>query len=527
MEIAYFTVAYLATPHATIADAMSQFNLASHCLSPGLRSRPRDVAFCFVWNDGRVESWTFGEVGTAIEQRARALLTAGLRRGDRVLICLDHSPEYAFAFFGATLAGLVPVPVSPALTGEEVEFVGADSRARGAVVSANRAPARVDFVLGIDQLTHMAGAAVPAPTGAEDPAFLIYTSGTTARPKGVLHAHRTVLGRALMRDAWQGFRPGDVVMHAGALNWSYTLGVGLMDAWAAGATAVLAERPDEPGVWLDRVRALGVNVFVAVPTVFRQALKYGDAERPLATLRHVLCAGEPLPPTLLEHWRASTGTEMFESLGMTEVSTYISSGPATPVRPGSPGRPQPGRTVAILPVDGDSTTPLPPGAVGRLAVHRSDPGLMLGYWNRPAEEQEVFRGEWFIGGDLAAIDDDGYVWFHGRADDIIKSFGYRLSPVEIEAVLEAHPGVAEAAVVGHRVDDDKTLVAAYLVPAEKQQLDIADVASHVTRHLAGYKHPHEYRIVAALPRTANGKLQRSRLHDPAVQHEGPGDAGPS
>jgi acyl-coenzyme A synthetase/AMP-(fatty) acid ligase len=419
------------------------------------------------------------------------------------------------------------VPVSPALTSQEVDFLAADSGARGAVVSANRGPRGIAIALDGDEMPHLDGAEEPSPTGAEDPAFLIYTSGTTARPKGVLHAHRSVHGRALMRDAWQGFRPGDVVMHAGALNWSYTLGVGLMDAWAAGATAVLAERPDTPDAWLDRIRALGVNVFVAVPTVYRQALKYGDAERPLPTLRHALCAGEPLPPSLLHEWRAATGVDMYESLGMTEISTYISSGPAAPVRPGSPGRPQPGRNVAILPVDGDSTTPLPPGEVGKLAVHRSDPGLMLGYWNRPDEEREVFRGDWFAGGDLASIDDDGYVWFHGRADDLIKSFGYRLSPVEIEAVLEAHPSVVEAVVVGHQVDEQKTLVAAYLVPAEERKLDVADVAAHVERHLAGYKHPHEYRIVASLPRTANGKLQRSQLHDSAVQYEGPGDAGPS
>ena len=202
---------------------------------------------------------------------------------------------------------------------------------------------------------------------------------------------------------------------------------------------------------------------------------------------------------------------------MTEVSTYISSGPATPVRPGSPGRPQPGRRVAILPEDEDAPNPLEalaPGEVGLLAVHRSDPGLMLGYWRRPEEEAAVFRGEWFTGGDLAAIDEDGYVWFHGRADDVIKSFGYRLSPVEIEAALASCPGVGEVAVVGVPVDETKTLVTACVVRAESSKaptIDEAALASHAERHLAGYKRPHQYRFVDSLPRTANGKVQRRVL----------------
>ncbi len=367
-------------------------------------------------------------------------------------------------------------------------------------------------MLAVDDLLRPAAAQALPETDAEDPAFLIYTSGTTASPKGVLHAQRSVLGRSLMRDAWEGFRPGDRVMHAGALNWSYTLGVGLMDAWAAGATAHLAERPEDPGDWLERMREFEVTVFVAVPTVYRQALKYGDTSQPLPHIRHVLCAGEPLPPALMDEWKAAYGVPMYESLGMTEISTYISSGPATPVRPGSPGKPQPGRRVAILDPGSEGAAPLPVGQTGLLAVHRSDPGLMLGYWQRPDEEAAVYHGDWFTGGDLASMDDDGYVWFHGRADDIIKSFGFRLSPVEIEAALERHPAVAEAAVVGHEVGPQKTLVSAYLVAASPDAIvDLEALRAYVANELAEYKRPHEYHVVQELPRTSNGKLQRRRL----------------
>ena len=489
---------------------MAPLNLTRYCLEEAVRTQAGTVGFRFINNDGHVDSWTFGEVLGHVESAAGGFLAAGLAKGDRILVCLPHSPEYAFAFFGAVLACLVPVPVSPSLTREEVNFLASDSGAR-AVVTLEAPPAGIEMVFSPVDLTDRPRPVDLPVTDAEDPAFLIYTSGTTARPKGVLHAHRSVHGRALMRNSWQGFQPGANVMHAGALNWSYTLGVGLMDTWAAGATAHLAERPDHPGVWLERIREFAVDVFVAVPTVYRQALKYGRTSVVLPELRHVLCAGEPLPPALLDDWTSTFLVPMYESLGMTEVSTYVSSGPDVPVRPGSPGRPQPGRRVAILAADSRSEIPLPAGQVGLLAVHRSDPGLMLGYWNRPDEEAEVFRGEWFTGGDLATMDNDGYVWFQGRADDIIKSFGFRLSPVEIEAVLESHPAVAEAAVVGHEIDPQKTLVSAFLVAASSNEIDIAAIEAHAREHLAEYKRPHEYFVVQQLPRTANGKLQRQRL----------------
>ncbi|MDA1004617.1 MAG: acyl-CoA synthetase [Chloroflexi bacterium] len=494
-------------------------NLARACLGrwaedPATADRP---AFTFVEADDTRHTWTYAEAWAAVRRVGHALLARELVPGDRVLVRMPHSPAYAFAFFGANAAGLVPIPASPQLTEEEARFLLDDSGA--AAVIAPPALALAGAHVAIDAGTVEAVAAdraAPADglreTSAEDPAFLIYTSGTTARPKGVLHAQRAVLARASVRDGWHGLGRDDVTLHAGTLNWSYTLVVGLMDPWLAGAHAVLAGGANDPQRWPALIERLHVTVFASVPTIFRQMLKYARPEdRDFSALRHVLCAGEPLTPALLDEWRTRAGTEMFECLGMTEVSTYISSGPVTPVRVGSPGRPQLGRRVAILPIEGDSTSPLPAGEVGLLAVHRSDPGLMLGYWRRPDEEQLVFRGEWFIGGDLAAIDADGYVWFHGRADDTIKSFGYRLSPTEIEAALGSAPGVSEAAVVGFAVEAQKTIVVAYVVAQPGATLDEQALRAHAQAHLASYKQPHEYRFVETLPRTRNGKLLRRAL----------------
>lgn len=499
-----------------VRAAVEPFNLARESLgkraeNAEFASRP---AFSFV--DGEhVERWTYAEAWAEVRRIARGLLSKGLVPGDRLLIRLPHSPAYAFTFFAANLAGLVPVPASPQLTREEAEFLANDSEARAMVVSREgRLPGYRGLELFPEDIARLDGGGLLPETTAEDPAYLIYTSGTTARPKGVLHAQRVLRGRALMAtDAWEAFEPADVTMHAGTLNWSYTMGVGLMDPWAAGAHAMLVSAGVDAASWPRLIEKYGVTVFVAVPTVYRQMLKYGRPEGcDLSALRYGLCAGEALSPAIAEEWRIRVAKDLYEALGMTECSTYISSGPGVPVHPGSPGRPQPGRRVVILPEDGGEE-PLPPGEVGLLAIHRSDPGLMLGYWRRPDEEAAVFRGDWFIGGDRALIDDDGYVWFQGRADDTIKSFGYRLSPVEIEAALSSCPGVAEVAVVGLPIDADKTLVLACVVPQPGLVLTDGVLREHAERHLAEYKRPHQYRVVESLPRTANGKLQRRVLLD--------------
>jgi acyl-coenzyme A synthetase/AMP-(fatty) acid ligase len=195
---------------------------------------------------------------------------------------------------------------------------------------------------------------------------------------------------------------------------------------------------------------------------------------------------------------------------MSEISTYVSSGPTIPVRPGSPGKPQPGRRVAILPAEG-APEPLPAGEIGLLAVHRSEPGLMLGYWNRPDEEADVLRGEWFAGGDLASLDADGYLWFHGRNDDLMNAMGYRVSPNEVEAVLLGHPDVAEAGVSELAVRSDVKVIAAFVVRRPGAEPDAKALLAWCGERLAAYKTPREIRFLGALPRTANGKVQRKRL----------------
>ncbi|WP_430910298.1 class I adenylate-forming enzyme family protein [Methylobacterium sp. sgz302541] len=498
-----------------------RFNAARHCLAGNARLRGGKTALVMAGDRGRA-SLTYAEVDRAVRGIAAGLLGLGLAPGARVMIRMGNEADYVLVYFGALAAGLVALPSSPQLTPDEAAFLTRDADA--AVIVAGEDcpvdPATLDgrILLGRGDIAAMkAGAPLDAyaDTAADDPALLIYTSGTSSRPKGVLHAHRAVWGRRPMHAHWLGLTESDIVLHAGTMNWSYTLGVGLADPWACGATAVIYNGRRDPGVWPRLVAEHRATLFAAVPTVFRQMLKYADLDaHDLSSLRHGITAGEALAPELLDAWTARTGKPLHEALGMSEISTYVSSGPTVPVRPGSPGKPQPGRRVAILPREG-APEPLPPGETGLLAVHRSDPGLMLGYWGRPDEEAAAMRGEWFAGGDLARLDADGYLWFEGREDDLMNAMGYRVSPNEVEAALALHPAVAEVGVTELAVRADVRVIAGFVVLKPEAdgagKPDPAALIAWCGERLAAYKCPREIRFVEALPRTPNGKVQRKRL----------------
>ncbi|GEO98921.1 class I adenylate-forming enzyme family protein [Methylobacterium haplocladii] len=493
-----------------------RFNAARYCLAENARLRPDKIALVMVGEGDAVTRLTYAEADRAIRAIAGGLSRLGLESGARVMIRMGNEADYVLVYFGALAAGLVALPSSSQLTPSEAAFLMEDSAASVVVVGRDtvldRAGDRIVLEAG-DIAAMKAGDPVAdyADTAADDPATLVYTSGTSGSPKGVLHAHRAIWGRRPMHAHWLGLTEDDVMLHAGAMNWTYTLGVGITDPWACGATAVIYNGPRERGIWAALIAAHGATLFAAVPSVYRQILKYADlARHDLSSLRHGVTAGEALPPDLLEAWTATTKKPLYEALGMSEISTYVSSGPTIPVRAGSPGRPQPGRRIAILAVEGDPEA-LPQGETGLLAIHRSEPGLMLGYWNRPDEEAAVLRGEWFTGGDLASLDDDGYLWFHGRNDDLMNAMGYRVSPNEVEAVLAGHPAIADVGVTELAVRADVRVIAAFVVRQPGVEPDAGALIAWCAERLAAYKCPREIRFLDALPRTANGKVQRKRL----------------
>ena len=499
------------------AQMPTRFNMARYAIGRAAAADPHKVALTVVADvDAPIaaaERWTYGALDEAVRRIAAGLIAEGLAAGDRLLIRLPNGSDYALLFFGAIAAGIVPIPASPQLTEEEARFLLDNS---GAAAVAGAAMTGAHRTIGGDALVRIK-VAPPLPdyadTGAEDPAFLIYTSGTSRQPKGVLHAQRSAWGRRPIYDGWYGITRDDIMLHAGAFNWSFTLGAGLTDPWANGTSAVLYTGPHDPTVWPRLIAKTGATLFAAVPSLYRQILKYCDLTGgALGTLRHGLAAGEALKPAILADWRAATGLELYEAFGMSECSTFISTRPGTVARPGSPGRPQAGRRIGILPVEGGET-PLPAGETGLLGIDRADPGLMLGYWRLPEEDARTTRGSWFVGGDLASIDADGTVWPAGRADDVMNAGGYRVSPQEVEAALAGHPAVADVAVTELRVREDVSVIAAFVVPRAGATPDAEALLAFAASRLAAYKRPRQVIFLDALPRSANGKVLRRKLAD--------------
>jgi len=503
---------------APIGAAADSFNLAWHCLGRQAKARSEKTALILCDGPDAFRSWTYGELDLKVRRLAGGLVASDLVKGDRVMIRAANDIDFVLAFFATTAIGCVAQPASLMLTAEETLTLAADSGA-AAIVLGDVDPAERRLfsrlrVFDRDETLRLAAEGAPAdyaPTAADDPAYLVFTSGSTAEPKGVLHAQRVVVGRRPMARDWLGLTKDDIVLHAGNINWTYALGVGVLDPFACGATGVLYAGPRDPAIWPRLIERRRATIFAAVPSLYRQILKHGDPSKSdLTSLRHGVSAGEALSPDVLAEWREATGTWLYEALGMSEISTYISSRPGEPIRPGSPGRPQTGRRIAILPIDGGEE-PLPPRQVGLIAVHRNDPGLMLGYWNRPAEQAAAFRGDWFIGGDLGEFDEEGWIWYRGRNDDIMNAFGYRVSPLEVEKVLATHPDVADVAVAERKVAEGVSVVAAFIVLNAGRAPDEASILAYCAEHLAAYKRPRKIAFISEIARTANGKISRKAL----------------
>jgi acyl-coenzyme A synthetase/AMP-(fatty) acid ligase len=351
--------------------------------------------------------------------------------------------------------------------------------------------------------------------GAPDrPAYMVFTSGTSGHPRAVIHAHRAIWARAMMRDGWDGIGAADRVLHAGAFNWTYTLGTGLFDPWSQGATALIpAEGTGAealPGL-LGRHRA---TIFAAAPAIYRRMLAPGTAFA-LPALRHGLSAGERLSPALRAAWEAATGRPVYEALGMSECSTFISGSAARPAPEGAIGHAQPGRKIAVL---GTDLAPVKRGRSGELAVADTDPGLFLGYLGDGTGPGDHLSGGWFLTGDLVQMAGDGAITYLGRRDEMMNAGGVRVSPLEVETALAAHPDLTEVAVAEVEVKADTTVIAAfYTAPAEVSQAALQAFAS---ARLARYKCPRLWVLLPALPRTATGKINRRALRaEHAARHK--------
>ena len=454
-------------------------------------------------------TWTYAQLERAVLGVATGLLDQGLQPGDRVLLRLGNTVDFPLGFLGAIAAGLVPIPSSSQLTKAEITRMAALVSpsliiADPGIALPDPAPCPVIDTETLHGFTDLP----PAPYhqgSPERPAYIIFTSGTSGQARAVLHAHRAIWARQMMWDGWYGITTEDRVMHAGAFNWTYTLGTGLMDPWSVGATALIpaaGSTPDDMSALLQRE---SVSIFAAAPGVYRQMLKRDLP--PLPNLRHGLSAGEKLPEMTRTRWVEQTNTPIHEAFGMSECSTFISGSPTRPAPDGALGFGQAGRHLAVL--DGDGI-PVPLGSAGTLAIHRSDPGLMLEYLNAPEATSAKFHGDWFLTGDSTSLSQTSAFIYEGRSDDIMNAGGYRVSPIEIEAVMAQHPGVSEAACVEVSVKADASVIGCFYIPTDAPLSD-DELSRHAHALLAHYKCPRLFRAVDALPRSTNNKLSRAAL----------------
>lgn len=493
------------------------FNLAAHVL--GQAAALSDRPALLILSGDTAESWTHGQIRDTVRRCAGGLLGLGLRPGDRVLMRIGNRVEFPLAFLAAIAAGLVPVPTSSQLTGPEISRIAAEIAPKlilaepGVSLPADPACPVLDLA-GFDALA----AAAPADFAPGEPdrlAYIIYTSGTSGQPRAVMHAHRAVWARQMMVEGWTGLTPDDRLLHAGAFNWTYTLGTGLLDPWTLGATALIPAAGTPPTALPALLAAHGATIFAAAPGVYRQMLR--SPVPPLPGLRHGLSAGEKLSPEVRDQWTAATGTPVFEAFGQSECSTFLSGAPARPAPEGTLGFAQPGRRLALL---GAVGRPVPRGEPGTIAIAADDPGLMLGYLDQPAETRARFSadGAWFLTGDLGAMDAAGAVTYLGRDDDMMNAGGFRVSPVEVETAMLDHPAILEAAAVERAVGTGGTassggasVIALHYVAAHP--LDEADLAAFAAARLARYKCPRIFVAETALPRGPNNKLSRRALRN--------------
>ncbi|MHA6323939.1 class I adenylate-forming enzyme family protein [Roseivivax sp. CAU 1753] len=487
------------------APCPDPFNLAEHVLTRGAASRDK-VALAVLGLTG-AERWSYGRLEAAVRGVGTGLLRRGLVPGDLVLMRIGNTTAFPIAYLGAIAAGLVPVPTAAQLTAPEVARMVAELspaailRADGVACPDAECP-----VLSTQEMANWYDQD-PCHWDRGDPerlAYIVYTSGTSGVPRAVCHAHRAVWARQMMMQGWYGLSPDDRLLHAGAFNWTFTLGTGLLDPWAMGATALIPEDGIDQAQIPLLMRRHDATIFAAAPGVYRNILKH-HARMDLPRLRHGLAAGEKLAPPIRAAWEAATGCPVFEAYGMSECSTFISGAPSRPAASGALGSPQPGRHVAIMGADG----PVAHDTPGEIAVHRTDPGLMLGYRGAEAETQARFRGDWFMTGDKGSMAVDGQITYLGRADDMMNAGGFRVSPIEVESAFIAHPGIEECGAVDIEIKPGVTIIVLFWTgPAPLEEAVLSDWAS--TR-LARYKQPRAIRRIDTMPKNPNGKLVRKAL----------------
>ena len=452
--------------------------------------------------------WHFGELIACSAGLSGAFAARGVKRGDVVMTLAGNRIEWVLTLLACWRMGAVALPCNTMLRRADLELRVAAANPKLCVGEEGLLGELPDGVpvMTMAEVGEVLDEDLPQETPAtveamdpEDPALIVFTSGTTGEPRGVVHAYRYLFGQGIQAEHWFGSRKGELAWCTTATGWSKSARNVFLAPWLTGAAAVIHDGRFDPAERLDFAEALGVNVLCQAPTEYRMLAKR-TALRPLPTLRRMVSAGEPLDPETIAAFRAATGLEPADGYGQTETGQVTGNLAGEPVRQGSMGRALPGIETRIV---GDE------GAAGELQLRAaSSPTFFSRYL-----DGERFGGEWWPTGDLVRADEDGYLFFEGRDDDIILSSGYRIGPFEVESALQSHPAVAEAAAVAAPDAERGAVVRAVIVPRGREPSEelARELQEHCKRQTAPYKFPRIVEFVAELPKTSSGKIKRAQL----------------
>jgi acetyl-CoA synthetase len=534
-------------------DVPAQFNIAHACCGRWADDRAR---FALYWEDesGTTSSHTFWDLAREADRLSNVLAGLGVGRGDKVALILPQRRETIVAHLAVYQMGAIAVPLSFLFGPDALEYRLANSQSRVAIVDAQSLPSIEPIRGKLTGLTHVIGAAgarggevldydtavqaasthfVPVATGADDPALIVYTSGTTGPPKGALMPHRCLLGNL----------PGFVHSHDGypqrgdlfwsPADWAWT--GGLMDALLPtlyfGQPIVGYRGRFDPERALRLIEKYQIRNAFLFPTALKLMMKAYPRPRDRfdVNLRSIMSAGEAVGTTVFAWTQEALGVTINEMFGQTEMNYIVGNSNASwPAKPGSMGRPYPGHRVAVIDDEGRE---VPRGEPGEIAINRvapdgtPDPVFFLEYLHNLDATRKKFTGDWSRTGDVATMDEDGYLWYQGRADDVFKVAGYRVGPSEIENCIVKHPAVANAAVVPSPDETRGNVVKAFIVLAEGHAPSKAleeDIQQHVRKFLAPYEYPKEIEFIDALPMTTTGKVQRKVLREREIQRKSNG-----
>jgi acyl-coenzyme A synthetase/AMP-(fatty) acid ligase len=491
-----------------------------------------------LWEDqeGNRAHLTFGDFKEQSNRIANVLSELGIAAGDPILLVLPRIPIWQAAYIGALKVGAIVVPCTAMLREKDLVYRANHSGAKAIIASVESATMVGDLRTQCPALAHylIVGAArsgwkslpeemkqasakfTVAKTRARDPAICYYTSGTTKEPKAVLHAHSYIYSHKFTGLNWLDLKSSDVHWTTSDTGWAKAAYGVLFGPWMNGVTVFMYNGRFEPAKEMELLERYGITTFCAPPTEYRMLVKEDLSKYKLPKLRHCTAAGEPLNPEVIEVWRRNFNLTIRDGYGQTETIVVACNMPGSDVKFGSMGRAFPGHDVRIVDEDLHECAV---GDVGQIAVRvkpDKPPSIMREYWRNPDENALVFRGDYYLTGDKAYRDADGYLWFVGRADDVITSAGYRIGPFEVESALLEHPAVMESAVVASPDADRGHVVKAFirLRPGITGTDALArELQEHSKRITAPYKYPREIEFVEDLPKTVSGKIRRVELRE--------------